>query len=85
MLILPIAKGRFLVRSTDISKRLSNKSLITHPALRIIIAPKINMQTIVGLGLPLPAIHNAINIGHDSKKIPIGLFKRIKRISNIIS
>ncbi len=38
----PLAIGRFLVRSTILSRSRSHKSLMTQPAARMIIAPKVN-------------------------------------------
>ncbi len=40
--IAPLAMGRFLVRSTSLSRSRSHKSLMTQPAPRMIIAPMIN-------------------------------------------
>ncbi len=38
-LMMPLARGRFFVLSTSLSKSRSHTSLITHPAPRMIIAP----------------------------------------------
>lgn len=40
--IEPLAIGRFLVRSTSLSRSRSHKSLMTQPAPRMIMAPMIN-------------------------------------------
>ncbi len=44
MLMAPDASGRFLVRSTSLSRCRSTQSLIMQPALRIKKAPRVNVM-----------------------------------------
>tara|TARA_A100001011_G_scaffold83115_1_gene86722 strand:+ start:86 stop:406 length:321 start_codon:yes stop_codon:yes gene_type:complete len=82
------AKGLDLVLSTWISIFLSKISLITHPADRIIKAPKINIikrkifcriSSIDEDALIRPHKH-----GYKSNMDPIGLFNRISNIYDLI-
>ena len=58
-LTCPVAKGRPAVRLTEPSIFLSAKSLITQPALRITITPKVNTIKLTRLGIPAFASHKA--------------------------
>lgn len=79
----PLAKGRFLVRSTILSRSRSHKSFTTHPAPRMITAPIINKAMIrhscdPKLDIPPEARVMLQNPGSSKSQIPIGLSRRIK-------
>ena len=71
------ANGRFFVLETNLSKSLSIISFSIHQAERIKKTPKRNTTRIFLFGNPSEANHNAHNVGHNSRKIPIGRFSLI--------
>lgn len=80
-LIWPLAIGRFLVRSTRLSRSRSHISLMTQPAPRMIIAPKENKQIIYKVcndTFCIAFVDNAIphREGRSKSHIPIGRSKR---------
>src|SRR5262249_17782572 len=74
----PQAKGRSRVRRTCPSKWRSAKSFMTQPAERIKKTPAIKIKNRLEDGMPAPAKHKAHKQGHNSKRMPIGLLRRIK-------
>ena len=74
--ILLVASGRFLVLSTNPSILRSAISLITQPADRISITPKLKIRVTLTSGFPPPEIQMAHRVGHNSNKVPMGRSKR---------
>ena len=64
-------------RVRSMSGDLGLSALITQPALRITMTPKVNTINTNKSGIPSAAIHSADNVGHNNNKIPMGLSKRI--------
>jgi len=80
LVISPVTNNLFLVRSTCLSKFTSSRSLTTQPAALIKIVPTIKINNKFNCGICSDAIKRAANVGHRSKKIPIGL-SNLARIS----
>ena len=74
---VPATIGRDLVRSTLPSISRSAKSFIAQPAERIRMTPSTNTMSTTISGEPSLASNMAHNVGHNNRKMPIGLCKRI--------
>lgn len=79
----PLAKGRFFVRSTILSRSRSHKSFITHPAPRIIIAPRVNRIIVINVSdvkFFIPPVARVMLQRHGSRSshIPTGRSRRSK-------
>jgi hypothetical protein len=53
--------------------------LSAHPAERISNVPSVKIPTTIHEGAPDEASQSAVNVGHSSSKVPIGLSRRINR------
>lgn len=77
----PFARGRFFVRSTSLSRLRSHRSLITHPAPRMMIAPIAKSATILivsGVVFSIPPCARNIPHKHGKRRshIPTGRSRR---------
>ena len=73
----PVTSGRSRVRSTWPSRFRSARSLAIHPAARITTMPAKKMASSRRLGKPSLASTIPHSVGAASRKVPIGLSKRI--------
>ena len=74
--IVSLANGRFLVRATCLSIRLSQRSLAIQPAPLVNKPPAIISKTILIEGGALGVIHSDHPAGINKISLPLGLFHR---------